>query len=185
MNVYDFDGTIYDGDSTVDFLKYVYRKYPKMMLPMFPAQCAAAVQYLCGRISKEKMKEKFFAFLAKMDDPKKAVSDFWDVHEEKIKGWYLLQQGEDDVVISASPDFLLEEICGRKKITCLIATKMDKKTGKIAGKNCRGEEKPKRFLEQFPDAVIDNFYSDHSSDVYMAKISKKAWIVKGNEIIPW
>lgn len=23
MNVYDFDGTIYDGDSTVDFLKSV------------------------------------------------------------------------------------------------------------------------------------------------------------------
>ena len=33
MNVYDFDGTIYDGDSTVDFLIYMYRKHPGLMIP--------------------------------------------------------------------------------------------------------------------------------------------------------
>ena len=28
MNVYDFDGTIYDGDSTFDFYKYCMKKHP-------------------------------------------------------------------------------------------------------------------------------------------------------------
>lgn len=185
MNVYDFDGTIYDGDSTTDFLKYVYRKYPAILLPAAVSQTAAAALYLCKRISKEQMKERFFAFLAKMEDVGAAVSDFWDINEGKIKEWYLKQQREDDVVISASPDFLLKEICDRKKIASLIATRMDSHTGKITGKNCRGSEKPRRFSEEFPNAVIENFYSDHPSDAYMARMADKAWIVKGNEILPW
>ena len=27
MNVYDFDGTIYDGDSSVDFFRFCLKKY--------------------------------------------------------------------------------------------------------------------------------------------------------------
>ena len=44
MNVYDFDGTIYDGDSTVDFLIYMYRKHPGLMIPRLPGQCLAALR---------------------------------------------------------------------------------------------------------------------------------------------
>ena len=28
INLYDFDGTIYDGDSTLDFIKYTFKKCP-------------------------------------------------------------------------------------------------------------------------------------------------------------
>lgn len=185
MNVYDFDGTIYDGDSTKDFLKFVYLKYPQVMFPLTLCQGTAVLKYLCRRITKEEMKEKVFSFLSRLDRVDAAVSEFWDSHENKIKKWYPKQQRDDDIVISASPDFLLKEICVRKGIAHLIATTMDSRTGKITGKNCRGAEKPKRFREEFGRAVIDNFYSDHDSDIYMAKIAGKAWLVKGNKILPW
>ena len=32
MNVYDFDETIYDGDSTVDFVKYSIIHQPKVLM---------------------------------------------------------------------------------------------------------------------------------------------------------
>ncbi len=32
MNVYDFDETIYDGDSTVDFVKYSNIHQPKVLI---------------------------------------------------------------------------------------------------------------------------------------------------------
>ena len=32
MNVYDFDETIYDGDSTVDFVKYSIIHQPKVLI---------------------------------------------------------------------------------------------------------------------------------------------------------
>ena len=36
MNVYDFDGTIYDGDSSVDFWLYSIRKKPSVFLKCLP-----------------------------------------------------------------------------------------------------------------------------------------------------
>ena len=30
MNVYDFDKTIYDGDSSVDFYKFSLKRHPKL-----------------------------------------------------------------------------------------------------------------------------------------------------------
>lgn len=32
VNVYDFDGTIYDGDSTIDFYKFCLKKYKNMLV---------------------------------------------------------------------------------------------------------------------------------------------------------
>ena len=32
MNVYDFDKTIYDGDSTAAFIKYCIKRYKKTLL---------------------------------------------------------------------------------------------------------------------------------------------------------
>ncbi len=31
MNVYDFDGTIYSGDSTIDFYLFCLRKQPEIL----------------------------------------------------------------------------------------------------------------------------------------------------------
>ena len=47
----------------------------------------------------------------------------------------------DDVIISASPEILLTEICRRLGIKYLIASKVEKITGKYYGENCYGKEK--------------------------------------------
>ena len=58
--------------------------------------------------------------------------------------------------------------------------------GKIDGIFAIGEEKAKVFRRQFPDAVIDAFYSDAWSDHFMAELAKKAYIVKGDgELTEW
>ena len=185
MNVYDFDDTIYRGDSSRDFIFYMYRKHPVKMLAAAPRQFAAAVGYMTGRKSKKEMKETFFSFLKKTTDVEQDVKHFWDAHQKNMKPWYLRQKREEDVVISASPDFLLEEICRREGIRHLIATRMDRRSGAILGENCKGEEKVKRFREIFPQEVAEAFYSDHPSDRYMAGIAKEAFLVRGDQISEW
>ena len=106
------------------------------------------------------------------------------VNEKKIKNWYSNQKNEKDVVISASPEWLLKPITDKLEIN-LIATKVDKKTGRFDSLNCYGNEKVKRFKEKFPNGEIENFYSDHHSDTPMFLISKNAWIVKGEKIEKW
>ena len=75
-----------------------------------------AVGYYVLRISdKTAMKERFFRIFTGYD-AQALVEEFWDTHEKNIFPWYPgKQQREDDILISASPEFLLEPICrGRK-----------------------------------------------------------------------
>ena len=84
---------------------------------------------------------------------------------------------ENDVIISASPQFLVTAFTDRLGIKYILATDMDKHTGKITGKNCRGEEKVTRFQKVFKDSV-DCFYSDSMSDAPMARMAGQAYLVK-------
>ena len=104
---------------------------------------------------------------------------------EKIKKWYLDMKKSDDVIISASPEFLLEPICKELGVGCMLGTKVNEKTGLFESENCVGEEKVVRFYEVYPDGVIDEFYSDRYVDTPVAKIAKKAIFVKGDKLLPW
>lgn len=184
MNAYDFDKTIYDGDSSVDFYLFCLRKYPTIIL-VTGKQLLGILAGSLGIISREKMKEIFFSFLVKVSDIDEVVDQFWRDGDKKIKSWYLKQKRADDVIISASPDFLLRPICKKLKIKYLIASNIDKHTGKFYGKNCKCEQKVKKFKENYGKFEIENFYSDSLSDTPMAKISNHAFLVHNSSIKPW
>lgn len=59
MNVYDFDNTIYDGDSSIDFYIFCLKRHPSI-LALFPHQVWGAVLYRLGKITKVRFKEIFF-----------------------------------------------------------------------------------------------------------------------------
>ena len=183
MNVYDFDKTIYDGDSTLDFYIFAVKKN-LFLLKYLPKQFLGMILYYLKIINKEKYKESFFSFLKGIKNIDVERKIFWEKNEEKIKKWYLNQKNKSDIVISASPEWLLKPITDKLGIH-LIATKVDKKTGRFNSLNCYGKEKVKRFKEKFLDKEIENFYSDHYSDTPMSLISKKSSIVKGEKIKKW
>lgn len=184
MNVYDFDGTIYNGDSSVDFILYCMRKRPRLARFVFRQICAF-MQHAFGRISTKSMKEKFFSFLAALDDTNALVDAFWESHKTRIRDWYVNQRECTDVIISASPEFLLDPICAVLMIQPPIATCMGMATGTINGENCKGAEKVVRFTERYPRAHIARFYSDTLSDTPLAQIASEAFLVKKNKILPW
>ena len=51
MNVYDFDKTIYRGDSTVDFWRHCLRRYPGAARAL-PGTLAKALAFRQGRCSR-------------------------------------------------------------------------------------------------------------------------------------
>ena len=102
----------------------------------------------------------------------------------KIKEFYKKQKCSNDVIISASPEFLIAEVSKMLGVR-YIASKVNTTTGALESKNCRGSEKVRRFKEQYPYENIENFYSDSLSDIFMAKESKRAYLIKGNTIIEW
>lgn len=184
MNVYDFDKTIYDGDSTADFYIFSLKRHKKILL-LAPSLIGAFLKFYVFKIgTKTHFKEKMYRFLTYCD-LEKDIPDFWERHIGRIKNFYKNQQKPDDVIISASPYFLLEPACKSLGITHLLASNVDKNTGKYNGINCHGEEKVRRYREKFGNAEINEFYSDSYSDTPLAKISNKAFIVKGEELSEW
>lgn len=184
MNVYDFDKTIYDGDSTLDFYFFSLKKSP-MLIRFLPIQIIGFIKYMFGMYSKLQFKEKFYSFLKGIKDVDSMVELFWNENQDKIKDWYLKSKEESDVIISASPEFLLNTICRRIGIKHLIASEVNKDTGICEGENCYGEEKVLRFKKYFEKGEIKKFYSDSLSDAPISLMASERYIVSGNNILPW
>ena len=183
MNVYDFDKTIYAGDSTVDFYLFCVKKNPRL-LQCLPRQGMAMIQYYCGRIPKKQFKQEFFCFLQKLPQAEVLVQSFWQQNQKKIEPWYLSQKKKTDVVISASPEFLLQPIAAMLDIS-LIATKVEIKTGVFQSENCYAQEKVYRFQQMYQMQQIENFYSDSASDAPMAKLAQRAHLVQKHQLTEW
>ena len=90
-NIYDFDKTIYDGDSSIDFFKFCLKKNKKMYL-LLPKIIIFYILFCLNLISKEKLKECFFSFLVYFDNIDELVNEFWIKNEYKIKEFYLNQK---------------------------------------------------------------------------------------------
>ena len=183
MNVYDFDHTIYPGDSTVDFWRYCLKRYPRVLLAL-PGACLFGATFYLRLCSRERFKETFYRFLLYVPDAQAAAEAFWETRLEKIEPWYLAQRRDDDLVISASPEFLIRAACDRLNIPCL-ASKVDSDTGKLEGPNCRGEEKLRRFREAYPNEEIERFYSDSPSDAPLAREAAEAYLIKKGNVKRW
>ena len=186
MNVYDFDKTIFYPDSTASFYRYCLRRIPGILLPTLPKALGAGLRYRSGKTTAKELKQQLFSFLPKLseDELDTLVADFWRENEGRIGAWYLKQKHPDDLIISASPRFLLAPIC-RKLGVSLIATEMDPRSGTISGENCHDYEKPRRFYKEFPGAEVECFYSDSLTDSPMAELADQAWLVKKHKLSPW
>lgn len=184
MNVYDFDRTIFFPDSSYTFVKYCLRHYPRAVIHSLPKIAAGSYNYAVGKTNKAGLKSGIFSFLSKIDNIDCVVEEFWNDNFCRIGQWYLDLKSENDIIVSASPEFLLRPIAQKLGVG-LICTPMDKATGLVFGENCWGEEKVRRFCEHYPEAHIDNFYSDSLSDTPMAMLADKAFIVDNGQVSPW
>ena len=89
---------------------------------------------LLKRIDRTTMKQNFYRMFTGYD-AEGLLEEFWDKHQHKIFPWYPGQQEETDIIISASPEFLLQPICDRLGIRHLMASRVDPKTGKYTGRS--------------------------------------------------
>ena len=130
------------------------------------------------------MKQRYYRFFRGIDTLKEAEL-FWDASISKIRTWYKDLQRQDDLVITASPEFLIRPICERLGIRNLIASQVDPETGNTLGRNCRDWEKVRRFRKVYGDTPIEEFYSDSYADSPLARMAAKAHMIIDGEIREW
>ncbi len=181
--VYDFDHTIYRGDASMDFIIFCFMRHPKF-LRYIPRYGIALVQYILGVKTRKQIKQVAFSFLNEIEDINHELVVFWTSHARKVEPWYKRQQRSDDVIISASPEFLLRPIVDRLGVKSLIGTRMDTNTGHISGENCRAVEKVKRFKNSNFFQPVEVAYSDSLSDMPLFKLAKRAYVVRRGVLTP-
>ena len=185
MNVYDFDKTIYPTDCAIDFCFWCIKRHPKLWFTYFPGLVKVMVQRKLGKVPEYLKHRKFLSYLTMIDDFEEQIEKYWNKNEKRIASWYLEQKKEDDLIISASPDCLIEPIANRLGVK-FMATEYDREFGVFTNNLMYAKEKARYIFDHgFP--VIDNFYSDSLSDTPLALCAEKAYLVKdkASTVVDW
>lgn len=187
IDIYDFDKTIVPFDSGSLFCGYCFLHYPYLILLLpiaVPILLIAMLLMQIRIISFTDFKKICFMFVPFIP-LEKAVNGFWDRHEKEVHKWFHNRK-RYSVIISASPDFLLNEIQKRLGFDKLICTRHNRKTGAIIGENCRGDEKVRRFYQELDKEnihVIDVYSDSIYHDRPIFSLGQNCYhIVKGKKI---
>ena len=183
MNVYDFDNTIYNGESTVDFFLFCLKK-KKSLIKYLPLVFYTAILYKIRVLSIEKLlkaaSKMTSEFINSNEDFNKLATEFWSLNEKKLKSGYLSKLNSSDVIITASPRFLMEAILPTLKISDAICSEFDTNTGQFEFANFK-ENKVIAFKRKYPNEKIINFYTDSLNDSPLIEMAENSFLVKGNK----
>ncbi|MBQ9940607.1 MAG: HAD family hydrolase [Clostridia bacterium] len=182
MRVFDFDNTIYKGESVLDFYLFSI-KYNPAVLKYFFIVIYHTLRYKSGKTTLESLeniiKKHAKGYLSSFDDIDKIVCGFWDKNFSKIKKWYTPRS--DDIIITASFDLIMTELFRRLDLTDSLCSIFNRNTMEIEYINFSTNKKIK-FIEKFGNVSVDEFYTDSMFDTPMIQLAKKAYLVKGNRI---
>jgi phosphoserine phosphatase len=187
MNVYDFDNTIYDGESGLDIFLFFFKLDPLGVFKYAGKFGEGFIRYKRNKIQIDDVKNEYGymlkEYLAKVENLDEKLECFWDKKQKKIKPFYESVRKNDDIIISACPEPMLKIMLNRMGIddSRIIGTEVDLSTGEIGRVNYR-ENKAKAFVQLFPDAEIDDFYTDSMSDAPLMELAKRVFMVDGSKI---
>ena len=116
--VYDFDKTIYSGESGTNFFTYYLKKYPLKAILFGLTYLKEVLLYLVKITDLKRLKERFFIFLESHsnEEIEKIVDGFWKEYDKKMYSWTQKELEENKkeadmvIVTSATPLFLLERL---------------------------------------------------------------------------
>jgi len=188
LALFDFDGTLTTKDSLPDFIKFAVGtpSYYFGLLRLSPVLMAFKLKCIRNDIAKEKLISYFF-------------KGWNSVHFQHVADQYSIQcidnitkpeamerilwhqnQGHQVVIVSASLECWLRKWCEQKHIA-LIATRLEiiegKLTGRLAGKNCHGDEKVARIHQSIDISKFDHIfaYGDSNGDKAMLELADESY----------
>jgi phosphoserine phosphatase len=185
MNVYDFDGTLYDTDCSISFGFWCVNHHPKLWFTYFPGIIKSFVKYKLKMIPNYRLQRELFRYLTLIDDFDEQIERYCDKNEKRIAPWYLAQRKPDDLIISASPICIIEPIAQRLGVRA-VGTDYNRTYGVFLDNLMYAKEKVRYFVDHgFPK--IDNFYSDSLADTPLALCAEKAYLVTdgASKVVDW
>ena len=184
MKAFDFDNTLYRGESSLDFSLYMIRTHKKILLYL-PVIIANTISYKLCLVDREKLGEDISKYMRLIIRDKREirqlVKKFWQTHADRLDADMLRRVRPDDLIITAGPDFLLDGIRDRLGTRNIISSIVDLDRKTILHFNFK-DNKVTRFRELYGDTRIDAFYTDSYNDRALMEISDKVFLVKKGKI---
>ena len=185
IKVFDFDNTIYQGESTIDFFLYIISK-KKNYIKYLPLTIYTYILYKTKRLPLDYVKKIANKYTHEIvnnkNEIKELVQEFWINNSNKLKPKFLNMIDEEDIIITASPNILIDGIKDKLKTKNIICSQINLETGNLDFL-CLKENKSIAFQKYYKDKEIDELYTDSMNDTPLINISKKSYLVKGDEII--
>ncbi|EKQ51160.1 MULTISPECIES: HAD-IB family hydrolase [unclassified Clostridium] len=208
LAIFDIDYTITKKETLMELFKYVI-KNDRKNIRFLPRAAYCGLMYTLKIYDEREVKEKFLKFIdgIKEQDLAELVKNFYNdkltsiLYEDALKMMKKLKsEGYDIYLISASPEFYINEFYAIKEVDKIIGTRFTFKEGiftrKMEGKNCKGEEKVRRLMEVIESEHIEvdfkesYMFSDSLSDKPLLDLVGKPYLInyKKNhniEILKW
>ena len=181
MNGYDFDDTILKGNSMLRFSLFCAVRLPYLIL-FIPVLIVAGILRGVRILNKNRYLHMISWFVVLVPCTEKFAVKFWDKNLCHIKSWYLAQRRDDDVIISASPQFLVGEACRRLGVRC-IGSPLSPRSARLHGPHCYADEKVETYKRHFGDAPLATYYSDSLSDTPMFKLAERGYFVHDEAVL--
>ncbi|WP_028519296.1 haloacid dehalogenase-like hydrolase [Ruminococcus flavefaciens] len=180
MKVFDFDNTLYHGESAVDLALYMIKNNKKVILHL-PKIFINLIKYKLCLVNKRKMVDAINDFLQNVlsgkDELMDSIEGFWDKNRFKLDRKMLNRIQNDDIIITAGPDFLINGIRNLINTDHIISSRIDTNKMKVKYLNF-GSNKVNGYMSLYGDKRIDCFYTDSYNDKALMDISDKVFIVK-------
>lgn len=208
LAIFDIDYTLTKKETSIELYKYMLKKNKKL-LKYLPSHIITGLFYGIKVYNAGRTKENFLRFLSgtREDELKSMVKSFYKdklesiLYEDGIKAIKdFKEKGYKIYLISASPEFYVNEFYNIKEVDKVIGTKFQMNDGKfsckISGENCKGEEKVKRLMEELKKDNIEvdfknsYMFSDSLSDLPLLKLVGKGYLINYRknhelEILRW
>lgn len=208
LAIFDIDYTITKKETLMEFYKYSLEEDIKN-IRFLPRALYSGLMYGIGIYDERRVKESFLKFIDNIEEEKlqELVKRFYKnrlskiLYKDAVDMMYKLKkEGYDIYLISASPEFYINEFYNIDVVDKVIGTRFEFKEGKfirnMLGNNCKGEEKVKRLKEvlskenikvdfknsyMFSDSLSDKPLLDLVGKPYLINYKKKHEI----EILKW
>lgn len=195
LAIFDIDFTLTKKETSMELYRYMVKR-DKTLIKYIPAHILTGLGYGIKVFSATKTKERFLKFLqgTKEEELKEIVKDFYKEHvtqllyEDGLKAIKdFKDQGFKVYLISASPEFYVNEFYNIEGVDKVIGTKFKMDDGIftpiVIGKNCKGQEKVKRLMEEIEkdniEVDFENSYmfSDSLSDLPLLNLVGKGYLI--------
>lgn len=204
LAIFDVDYTLTKRETLMEFYIFMIKKSP-WLIAHAPRAVISAFLYAIKILDAKTAKENFIAFIDGMKEERmqELVEEFYDkklskiLYNDAINAMKKLKaEGYKVYLISASAEFYLKELYKIKEVDKVIGTRFTSAGGKysrkIAGENCKGEEKVKRLMEVLKKENIEvdfknsYMFSDSLADLPLFNLVGNPYLInyrKGHEKI--